>query len=282
MENPRIRSLLVFPVLALLGAAVYLLFFWHRPSGPAQNPVKDHVPESPLEQVVTASSPPAGTLPDSSSTDGCPTRDAFADPASWITAVQSWCRIRVAPLCTGKKLGQLLEDPDFLRKLVALVNNIAQGESFTPHLPLSWKNPTPYQVMSSPHGLVPHAGNSARYVELIREFRSLEIKRLVALLPTLYPALQYLHQELGQSSDPFDRILLRAFDRVQKVHLPNPPPVLEQGVQSFRYQERLLEELPQTEKAFIRLGVTWNELKKSLSEWNLQIRLQMVPTTTEP
>ena len=274
MESRTLTKFAVLPVILLLGSAVYFLFFWHRDSDRSQV----DLPDIQQPQTATEASPSASVdsaPPHADIHSDCPIREHFDNPQAWIAAVEDWTRNTCDPLLKSSVLRHLLKEPELLRPFVAIVNNVSSGEQFTSHLPLSWFPSTPYEVIPTPRGIIPASSNGQRYHSLLSAFRQVEIKPFTDLLPSLYPALQYLHQELGQSTHPFSTTLQKAFDRIHKIRIPSPPPLLERGVQTFTYLLPDFETLPPANKIFMRLGDSWNALKSRLSEWNLQVNLLM-------
>lgn len=149
--------------------------------------------------------------------------------------------------------GRWLENRELIRKLVAVTDNIAAGQSPVNHLdflrPLRG-----FQVkIRNGQTLIDPRGYE-RYDTAVTVFDSIDVKSLPALYRQLGPLLAEAYRELGYPDKPFKETLAEAVKVVLKAPVLEGDVFLEKKVISYAFKNPRLERLNPAQKHLLRLG----------------------------
>jgi len=162
-------------------------------------------------------------------------------------------RTRGAELSSHTALSQWLKSKDLIRRFVAAVDNIANGETPRPHI--DFFNPAGNFDIVVRDGIVLVDPASYKRYNLVADvFSSLNTKLTVRLYWLLSPTLQEAYEELGYPNRVFQKTLIMAMAELLKV------PVLEQSIEveievvSYKIVDPRLESLNPAQKHLLRMG----------------------------
>jgi len=162
-------------------------------------------------------------------------------------------RTRGAELSSHTVLSQWLRSEDLIRKFVAAVDNIANGETPSPHIDF-FKPAGNFDIVVRDGIVSIDPASYKRYNIVADVFSSLNAKLTVRLYWLLRPTLQEAYKELGYSDKVFQETLIMAMAELLKV------PVLDQGIEverdvvSYKIVDPRLESLNPSQKHFLRMG----------------------------
>lgn len=146
-----------------------------------------------------------------------------------------------------------LENQDLIRRFVAVINNIANGDSPAAHLefmiPLE-----KFLVIEKKGRLTINPESYRRYDLAGAVFSTLDSKRLVDLYRQLYPVIEEAFKELGFPEKNFDDILIQALKALLKVPIVEGDILLEEKVTSYAFKDPRLEKLNNGQKHLLRMG----------------------------
>ena len=184
---------------------------------------------------------------------------------------------RIAELLGGKTVKTFLQVENFVRRVVATVDNLPR--SLAP--PRMWPiHPTPgrFSVEAAGNGSVIGAKNAARYTPFVALVESVNAGRAVALYQRLYPLFQRAYEGLGYPEKYFNDRLVAVIDLLLdtpepsgalKVELPEVSGPLKptRPWVLYRYSDPVLECLSSGQKILLRVGrENGKRLKAKLAE----------------
>lgn len=150
-------------------------------------------------------------------------------------------------------LAQWLLTDDVIRKFVAAVDNISNGESPRKHVDFF----TPegeFQAKEKNGKYIVDPASYARYSPVAGVFSSLNAHECVSLYRKLYPTIQQAYRELGYPAGNFNKILLQAIQELLGVPIIEGDVLLEAKLLSFELAVPELEGLSQAQKHLFRMG----------------------------
>lgn len=163
-------------------------------------------------------------------------------------------------------LGDWLKTDDLIRKFVASVDNIANGQSPRSHVTFfGLKEKFPVlkregEFYADPEGF-------ERYDVVADVFSSLESKALASLYFQFKPVIQEAYRELGYPDKDFTSTLQRAIREVLAVPVVEGDIVLEKKLSSYALADPELERLSQAQKHLLRMGpANINKIQDKLRE----------------
>ena len=184
---------------------------------------------------------------------------------------------RITELLGAKTVKTYLQIEDFVRRVVATVDNLAR--SLAP--PSMWPiHPTPgrFTVETGSDGSVIGARNAARYAPFVALVESVDTGRAVALYQRLYPLFQSAYEGLGYPGKYFNDRLVAVIDLLLATPEPSGPLKVElpeiQGPLKptrpwvlYRFSDPALEGLSSGQKILLRVGrENEKRLKAKLAE----------------
>jgi len=185
---------------------------------------------------------------------------------------------RITELLGAKAVRTFLQMENFVRRVVATVDNLARP--LAP--PSTWPihaTPGRFTVETGSDGSVIGAKNAARYAPFVALVESIDTKRAVALYQELYPLLQQVYEGLGYPGKYFNDRLVAVIDLLLAAPEPADAPGVElpeiRGPNKparpwilYRYSDPALERLSSGQKILLRVGrENEKRLKAKLAEF---------------
>ncbi len=214
----------------LLGAAIAAFWFWkqsqHRPSAP----IAEQAPAAP-----TIAEPPP-------------------QPVS-IAEGDSLLRQLGAQLSGSAELAKWLAGADILRRLVAAVNLISEGNS--PRAVVGFLAPAgKFEVRNENRRLYPSPRSYDRYDGVTRILTSIDPVAAGKAYGTLKGYIDAAFAEIGRPNRSFDAVFHQAVDRLVSTPIANESPELTEAVLVYAYADPKLEALSAAQKHLLRMGPT--------------------------
>ena len=229
-----IVSVVVFFVLLAVVLALYFFVLKKKPEEPVEPvEVEQTIPEveEPEEEAIETPEPLKVDLNQSDGT----VRDLAAD------------------LSSHAALGRWLKSSNLIRKFVAAVDNIANGESPRSHI--DFFEPTDRFDVVVKDGIVSiDPAAYSRYNLVADVFSSLSSKATARLYWLLKPALQEAYKELGYPDKDFQNTLVRAISELLKVPVLDRDIEVQKDVVSYKLVDPRLESLNPAQKHLLRMG----------------------------
>ncbi len=214
---------------ALAVAAVAAVIYVRRPVPPPP------APPAPVEAPAPAPppAPPAEPLPSLADSDG-------------------WIRNKLTALITSPYLSDWLKIDNLVRRGVAAVSLIADGNS--PRDALSFLGPNgKFKAVKKGGILVPSPEGFKRYDAVADAVATLDAQGAAKLVNAADPLFQQACSELGAMNCSFKDSLLRAIHRLASAPVPVDP-ALRAKVISYAYVDEKLEKLDKAQKHLLRMG----------------------------
>ena len=156
-------------------------------------------------------------------------------------------------LLAGGALVAILEPRDFVRNVVATVDNLPRRSLFSANMPVK-PVPGPFQTTLATSGLAIADANAARYAAYVRVLERVDAAQLVALYERHYPLFEQAYRELGYPGGHFNDRLVEAIEVTLATPQVAPPLRVVQPKVYYEYVDRGLETLPSAQKLMLRMG----------------------------
>ncbi len=216
-------------ILALLVAWGYWKFFAGETASPPATP-------SVATPEVPATEPLAGEVVDL--------------PA--LTESDDWLRDVVGQLSEHPSLVTWLLNEDLVHRLVASVDNIAEGVSPRSHV--RFLEPSgDFEVAESGDGLEIDPASYKRYDTLVAVITSLHVDGTAQVYRNVKPLLDEAYRDLGYPDGDFDEVAGRALAVLLETPVLSDVEV-ERFASSYKYVDPRLESLSEAQKQFLRVG----------------------------
>ncbi len=231
------------PLIGLLAAVAVVSVFWQPQFGaPA-------VPGQAASRAAGASSTALGATGDAAR---YPILASNA-PQPPIDASDAALEAGLRAFLAGGALAAILEPRDFVRNVVATVDNLPRRSLFSANMPVK-PVPGPFQTTFATSGLAIADANAARYAAYVRVLELVDAAKLVMLYERHYPLFEQAYRELGYPHGHFNDRLVE----VVEVTLATPevaaPLRVVQPKVYYEYVDRGLETLPSAQKLMLRMG----------------------------
>jgi hypothetical protein len=158
-----------------------------------------------------------------------------------------------AELSSHPVFGEWLKNKDIIRRFVAAVDNIANGQSPRPQLDF-FSLRAPFKTVVRSGKTVIDPASYDRYNVVADVFESLSAAGCGRLYESARPLLAQAYRELGYPRDDFHQTLLRAIVAVLRAPAVDEPIEVEKGVVSYIMKDPKLEDLDEVEKHLLRMG----------------------------
>jgi len=231
------------PLIGLLAAVALVSVFWQPRFG---------APAVPGQA--------AGTTAGESTTARAATGDAARypilasnAPQPPIDASDAALEAGLRALLAGGALAAILEPRDFVRNVVATVDNLPRRSLFSANMPVK-PVPGPFQTTFATSGLAIADANAARYAAYVRVLERVDAAQLVALYERHYPLFEQAYRELGYPSGHFNDRLVEAIEVTLRTPRVDPPLRVVQPKVYYEYVDRGIETLPAAQKLMLRMG----------------------------
>lgn len=194
-----------------------------------------------------------------------------------LNRADDFVKERIAELLGGKTVKTFLQIENFVRRVVATVDNLPRALA-PPRIWPVRTTPGCFTVEAAGNGSVIGAMNAARYAPFVALVESVDARRAVALYQQLYPLFQRAYEELGYPGKYFNDRLVAVIDLLLETPEPSVPLKVELPEVSgplkptrpwvlYRLSDPALEGLSSGQKILLRVGPE-NErrLKAKLAE----------------
>jgi len=159
----------------------------------------------------------------------------------------------VAQLSSHPKLLSWLSNEDLIRRLVASVDNIANGKS--PRVHLEFLRPSkPFTVEKRRGDFVIDPASFERYNLVTGIFASLDARQIVRLLRELGPLLDDAYREIAPPNVRFRDTVLRAIHHLLRVPIVEDDIYLREKVITYEMISEELESLSDAQRHLLRMG----------------------------
>jgi len=156
-------------------------------------------------------------------------------------------------LSSHPRMAMWLMSDELIRKFVAAVDNIANGNSPEPHIDF-FKPDKKFMVMDEAGDYFIDPESYKRYDIVAEVFASLDSKGCVTLYKKLKPAIQEAYKELGYPEAEFDDTLKKAMMVLLQVPVVEQDIQLEKDVVTYTMVDSDLESLNAAQKHLLRMG----------------------------
>lgn len=211
-------------------------------------------PPEPEKEIVELPEPIAPEEP-----EAAPEPEVIEPVLPSLNESDSWLQKTLADLTWRKELLKLVIDEDMIRRFVVFTDNFAQGTLAYEHspfiLPKVKFSPDQASVtVEDKQSIWQWDVNSTKrfnlYIDLLR---SLDSSELVQWYFEVKPLIDEAYSELGYEDD-FTFTLQDAITRVLDMELPKSSMELTRPSVMYKFKEKSLEELPDSDKLLLRLG----------------------------
>ncbi len=225
---------IVFVLLIVAAAIIYYFFIYSKP--------QETVETTPLsqEQPVVEEK----VLPEEEEIEPL---DVDLDESDDVV------RKLVGKLSSHPKLAMWLMSEELIKKFVASVDNIANGNSPGPHIDF-FKPEGKFKVIQETGEYFIDPESYKRYDIVAEVFASLNSKGCVVLYKQLKPAIQEAYEELGYPDRDFDITLRKAIMELLKVPVVEENVKLKKEVVTYVMVDSGLESLSSAQKNLLRMG----------------------------
>ena len=174
--------------------------------------------------------------------------------------------------CSSKPLWlEWIKNGELIRKIVAIVDNVALGESPVNHL--DFLSPEKdFQVIRRREKIYINTKSYKRYNQITDVFASLDTEYCFHLYKRLKPTLEKAFKELGYPKVTFEIRLKQAMDVILKTPIIKGNILLEKKVITYAFADSRLERLNPAQKHLIRMGPgNLVRIQKKIKEFLLQL-----------
>jgi len=249
MEGYKKIILIAAILTALVGAGIYYFFVYEKPKEISLPPEVLEKPEKVAEKP-----PPEKPLPQAPPEKPL-VKEKKKAPETVLELEKSDNTVRrlVKELSSHPQWAIWLSNKNLIRRITAVVDNIAQGVSPRPHIPFLAPQGR-FQVIKR-NGLVyldPVSYN--RYNLIADVFASLDVEGCVKVYQQLRPLFQEAYQELGYPNQEFQDTLFKAIIEFLKTPIVKGEILLKKKVITYQMVDSYLEQLSPAQKHLIRMG----------------------------
>ena len=220
-------------LIAVAGAAWY---FW-----PRNQPI--NTPRQTTENVVTPKT----------SDIRLPAEPGEAIDLPPLDASDEIVRDLVSKLSSHPRVAAWLTTDNLLRDFVAIVQNISQGQTPTPHL-AHVRPGGQFQTLGNGSRLSIDPRTYHRYDGYVSAVAALDARGAARLYATVKPRIEEAYQGLGAPDGTFDRTLEKAIIRLLETPIVDGTVGLQSTSVSYSFADPALEALSPAQKQFIRMG----------------------------
>lgn len=225
---------IIFVLLIAAAAVIYFFFIYSKPQGPEE--ATQIVQEQPMvEEKVQLEAEKVEPL------------DVSLDESDDLV------RKLAGELSSHPKLAMWLMSEELIRKFVAAVDNIANGQSPGPQIDF-FKPDGDFKVFEEVGEYFLDPESYQRYDLVAEVFVSLDPKGCVTLYKQLKPAIQEAYKDLGYPDTEFDNTLKKALMELLKVPVVKQNIQLEKKVVTYTMVDNDLESLSSAQKHLLRVG----------------------------
>jgi hypothetical protein len=159
----------------------------------------------------------------------------------------------LAGLWDGKTLEQFFNLKDFIRRVVATIDNLPRAKVALRLMPVK-PAAGPFITAGADAGLAASPANSARYAPYVRLFEATDSKKIVAAYVRFYPLFQEAYRELGYPKGYFNDRLVEVIDHLVAAPELKAPVKLVRPKVFYLYADPDLEARSAGQKIMMRMG----------------------------
>lgn len=160
----------------------------------------------------------------------------------------------LAALAPAQPIKQLVNTPDFIRRVTAIIDNLTQDKLPLRLMPVKGPGGELAANQQSEELYLLDSANDARYEKYVNLFETLDSKQLAALYVRYYPLFQQAYRELGYPSGHLNDQLIGVIDHLLATPEPQEPIQLIRPSVYYKYADAKLESLSAGQKLLIRMG----------------------------
>jgi hypothetical protein len=238
------------PIALVLAALVALGFFAYRWLAGEEAPME---PEAGVSEPLAEPAPPGGAIEEPPPPDVPAVPAEPPEPLPALDASDAWLRTEAGSLSTSTAFAGWLAHGDLVRRFVASVDNVSEGETPRAHLPFLAPR-EPFRALSRGSGTVTDPRGFARFDALADAVASLDAARCAALYRRAKPLVDEAYRALGPGDESFDERLARAVHTLLAAPVPTGEEELVRPSVFFEYADPALESLAPAQKPLRRMG----------------------------
>jgi hypothetical protein len=224
-------------VIVLIIAAVAVYYFFFRGGTKEMPEATDVVQTQPVTPIEEEK----------------PLKDEMVEPLDVVLdESDSVVRSRIKGLSSHPKLADWAVTSDLVRKFVAAVDNIANGQSPRAHFNF-FKTKRKFKVVEKSGRMYIDPSSYSRYDQVADVFVSLDTEESVRLFKQLKPVVQEAYRDLGYPNQDFQKTLVRAIRELLRVPIVKDV-LVQKKVVSYEMIDPELEELSPAQKHLLRMG----------------------------
>lgn len=183
-----------------------------------------------------------------------PPRDALETiPLPPLDASDAFLREQLGTLSSEADLARWLAEDDLAARLVASVDNVAEGKSPRAHLPFL-RPSEPFRVLGEGTQTRVDPASYARYDAIADVVASLDPVACVALYRRIAPLFQQAYVALGYPERSFETRARAAIDELLAVPVLEESPALRPHIGRHLWADPAIEQLPDARKQLLRMG----------------------------
>ncbi|MBW2275391.1 MAG: DUF3014 domain-containing protein [Deltaproteobacteria bacterium] len=237
-----------------IGLGLHRFLPFAAPGTPEQEIVRPLPPVVPAQERTRPPAPPRAPAapPEAAAQAPAPLAPA-PPPLPLLDASDPLVRQLVGALSRRPELARWLSHEELVRRFVASVDNVAEGQSPGSHIAFM-RPESRFPALAGNDRIVvgPRAGE--RYDSVTDVFVSLDARGAAALYQRLKPVIDEAWVELGYPDRDFDETLEAAFAELLATPILQGPVELVPLVLTYAYADPWLEELAPAQKQLLRMG----------------------------
>jgi len=247
----RLRSLIGVAVLLCAGLAYYFFLMREEPP-PAPTPIARQSPPPVPPAAPPAAPPPLPPKP--APVERAP-EPPPEPPLPKLAASDSLIRALFSQLSHRPALAAWLVSDGLIRRFVAAVDNIAEGNSPREQLDSMWPEEK-HRAIEKDERVFLDPSSYERYDEITEVFVSLDSAKAVDVYRKLEPLIAEAYRDLGYPDRDFDETLGGAIDELLRAPVVVGEVELDPQVMRYEYRDLELEGLSDAQKQLLRMGPT--------------------------
>lgn len=231
-----------------LGGALYWTQLGEEPVAPPP------APEPPPAAVAPQQAPAPAPAPAEPAVEPAPIPAADARPIPALRESDGFVRESVARLSSRPEWIAWIASDELIRRVVASVDAVAQGESPVDQAPRRMRPVGKFEAVAAGSVQVASPASFARYDALTAVLTSLDTTGIVNARRELAPLLEEAYRDLGHPDRTFDAALREAIAALLATPDVVGEPPLEPLTLGYGYLDPELEDLSSAKKQLLRFG----------------------------
>lgn len=159
----------------------------------------------------------------------------------------------VSDFSTHPEIARWLKSKNIVRRCVAIVDNISNGNSPGPHLEFLMPSGR-FKVIEGNGKIILDPASYIRYQPIAMALVSIDSERFVRVYRQLLPVIEEAYSELGYPGINIQETLEQAVDVLLKTPILKGDILLEEKVTTYAFAEPELEALNDAQKHLLRMG----------------------------